>query len=1015
MSASPNQKVNNLPNCRPRIGWIGRAGWFVLVAWVLALLPGPVSGDDLKAGRDVVELYDGAVLASNHGDFDKGIALCDQAMKRYENGALKRWGPVFGHFYYMKGMMLLRSKKYEEAIPVLMVCHQKYDNAFLRTYRPPPDQPPLLPNRFQWHALMQAGFAHMALEQYPEAIAKLEKTIKEDPRDMEPYINTLFVQINLARCYILSGELKKGKDFIVKLLDNEDLSDDTKRRLFMVLAWDWSPQVEFDEVRQLVFDYGHILSDIPPIERRTDNPRFAALAAMALEGKGAEDAAEEEVRDPEPFRALLWYSMMAPPKVLLERLGELKAEVLQKRANAEAVLAETDDPKETARQKNIVAYTEKLEVENEEAMAENRESWRSLLLGQGGTYYGLSSITAARACYLELIENFPDFEERAQSMHNLVACSVNLGRWEESTKYGLQFFKEFPDHELKPKVARIIVEVLYIQGEYQKAYEVCHEIMPELEPGSKIAEIPTFVLGASSYHLDLFEESELVCEDYIKFYPAGQRLEPTRFYLGADKVRLLKWAEAGPILEDFLADYPGSILRPSALFLAGLTQFVLENLDLAQTRIEELHKRFFMAHEIPASYNVLGDILHGKGKPYEEFSPHFLRAKQFVETGGRGDAEVAAFAVRRLIETTSEAELWEESVGYYDEFKERYTDKSQRLDSHLAALHALGQVGRKDEAVAWLVSEINANAAKGPGSELDQLFGLYYHYIQDHWPPEEAATKVANYPFTDPANPSPALRGWLVMAEIESLEEIPEPSEDIKQQITNLYERLHALYKTDGINLSDYVLVKLARWNWESKESKAESTSVYKYLLEDRGAGGETAGFALVDLGELEARSTSEKLKRQALDKFRRVLQEVEQPKLREKATAGAARVHMDLEEFDGAYRYWRKYLDNKSWGAARAEANYSVARCLEAQGRRDQAKSIYISVFANFAGHLDYSTKAYIRAAEMIREDGEELRALKVLQGMLKSMGRHDHPEVQRAKQIFYQWRDEYSAKQAG
>jgi hypothetical protein len=296
--------------------------FFAPVLFLLFLASTSVMAQGPETGSTLIELYDGAVIAGEGGNLDKAIALCDKAISEYGKGALELYGPVFGHFYYMKGMFLLRKKQYAAAIQALKICHENFDNAWLKTYVPKtPDEQPKLPNRFQYHALMQWGFALMAMKNYPGAVPILERTLAEDPKT-EPRINRLYVMINLARCYILADQPTKGKDFIIKLIESDLLGAEGKRQLFMILCWDWSPLVKFEELRAVIHKYGHYALDQDPMQRIGDNSKFQVLAAVALDpakielmGEGAKvrDGAETE-----PLRALLWYNLMAPPWIVLE-------------------------------------------------------------------------------------------------------------------------------------------------------------------------------------------------------------------------------------------------------------------------------------------------------------------------------------------------------------------------------------------------------------------------------------------------------------------------------------------------------------------------------------------------------------------------------------------------------------------------------------------------------------------------------------------------------------------------
>tara|TARA_R110002096_G_scaffold316010_22_gene510471 strand:+ start:851 stop:3760 length:2910 start_codon:yes stop_codon:yes gene_type:complete len=953
----------------------------VLCCPVLAL------SQDASPAEKIVRYYDLAIQAGNSGDLDKGISLCDRAIGEFSDGALEKYGPVFGHFYYIKGMYLLRKKQYQAAIPPLRTCYEEWDNSSLKIKVPDGEEDPRLPNRFHVHALMQWGNALMSLKNYDAAAGKYEKTLAEDPRG-EPPINRLAVSINLARSYILGGQPAKGKDFIVRVIDEDLVGIEGQQQLFMILAWDWSHDKPFAEVRDVITPRASLITDDLPMERATHNPRFEALASKALEGD-------------EPIRALMWYSLMAPQSEILKALEERKVDINQKldvakRANRKDI----ESIKSTAR---------KLLSELDKEVVETRKSWASTLVGTGAAHYQLSSIAGARATYRLVANEFPNHPKRATILHNLVVCDVNLEFWTEAYTYGLKFFEEFPENELKPSVARVLVEVVYLQGEYQEAYTICHEIRSEMDVGSEIREIPDFVVGACAFHLGKFEEAERHLEGYFKNYPDPQRKEPAEFYLGSTKVNLMKWEEAAVILEKFLVDYPNSMMRPPVLFLSGLSHFVLEDLELALTRIKELQEKFPEAAEIPASHNVKGDILAALDESYDSIAPEYLEAKRLVEGEGRGSNEVAAYSLRQLIAAAAEAEDWEASAAYYDEFKAKYWESSYQIDATLSVLDALVALDRREEGLKTLTDFVNrfADAGDEP-AQVDLLFGSYLDYLDANYTMEEKLEQLENYPFTNPANPPGALDAWLVMAKLETLEDA-ENQDEVADQIRLQFFKLNALYERNGKDLSSYTLVRLARWNWEVNGRKDEAREVYEFILTERpDTAGDAMGFALVDLGKLEAESAAPEIQDRAFTRFQRVLTEVENPQLREEAALNSARILTKQKKWPEAQAAWRSYLKNRGWTMARPEANYSFGLCMDEQGKDAEALKIYVSVYANFAGHLDWSTEAYLRTAEILREQNRTMDSLKVLQDMMKRMGHHDHPNIAEGKSIFFKWRDE-------
>jgi TolA-binding protein len=147
------------------------------------------------------------------------------------------------------------------------------------------------------------------------------------------------------------------------------------------------------------------------------------------------------------------------------------------------------------------------------------------------------------------------------------------------------------------------------------------------------------------------------------------------------------------------------------------------------------------------------------------------------------------------------------------------------------------------------------------------------------------------------------------------------------------------------------------------------------------------------------------------MEKFLRVLAEVPNDELQEKSVLGMARIKTKEGDYEAAQPIWEQYLENTGWRISRPEANYRLAECFDKAGNTADALKVYVSIYANFPGHLDWSTEAYLRTAAITKAGGEDLKALKVLQDMLKRMGHLDHPGVDKAKKIFVKWRNEYQS----
>jgi tetratricopeptide (TPR) repeat protein len=395
-----------------------------------------------------------------------------------------------------------------------------------------------------------------------------------------------------------------------------------------------------------------------------------------------------------------------------------------------------------------------------------------------------------------------------------------------------------------------------------------------MEKGSDEREIPDFVAGASAFHLEKFGEAESILEEYFETYPDGQRLEPAQFYLGSAKVRLSKWEDAAEMLDDFLKTYPNSEMRPPALFLSGLSHQVLEEPEVALKRVDELQQKFSGAPEIPASHNLKGDILAGGEADHETILAEYGKAKEMFEKENRGDTDVAAYATQQLVATAGKAQAAEMAAGFYDDFKEKYWDTSYRLDTTLAAVNPLIEVGRIDEIRRQMLDFVNETVETGTPDEIDLIFGTCLDFLDKNFTAEEKLTQLKEFPYQDPNNPNPTLRSWILMAQIEALEGSGKPGQH-RKEIDQHFYALNAIYENSGLELSSYILVRLARWNWQKREKAEEAKEVYEFILTDRNATGDSLGFALVDMGKLEMETKDEGSIDRAFQRFGRVLEEV--------------------------------------------------------------------------------------------------------------------------------------------
>lgn len=938
-------------------------------SFVINVLPAQDAGDP----TDPVFAYNTAVKEIQQQEWEKGIQTVDAVIAEHAEhaehaeGALKRFGPVFGHFYFLKGILLQGKGDPSGAATAFKTCYETYNNKVLEDMSQE-EKATLKRNLFVNASLMQWANSEMKAERYAEARDLYEKVLVEGKKDDK--VNLVHVGVNLGRCYLKSGQLEKGYDFMTRPLANENLSDGLRETIFMVVAEDWSPEVGFPEVRAFLDKYSKVVDADPFEERYERNPRFQYLAQYALQ-------------ESDPVRALAWYERIVNPELLIPDYKK-RYTSLENREVADA-----------------------LKERKQEALDELRgqidqigADFISILNGVGSAHFIVQNFAGSYVAFSQLADRAgKKHEERPIFLHNAVLSASQVGLLKNAYRYGREFLDEFPEHELRPAVARVMVDSLLVREEYEDAYSISGEVREGMGDGDSIREVPDFVRGVSAFHLGKIEEAEMELAAYNANYPKGERKELVQFFEGLTKVRLAKWEDAALLFNSFIENYPGSSMVATALFQCAMSEFMIEQPDAALAKVERIHEEFPSEEVVPSAWNLKGDIFAAGERAFGEIEASYLRGR---ETGLSMDQpETVAYALWQLVIQTAENEQWEKTQQHFDEFQANYPDSEFRYDVLAAALPMLVHQERADEAKEQLREIVWIHRDQPDSTVLAEMFGTYVEFLKENYETEVAITELAELRMR--RGISPALVGWLTIAQAEILE----AGEADQDEINKLYYQLEAGFKPE--EHSNYPIVQLARWITNVRKKPEEAMPLYDFILTNR-EGTANYDYSLVDMAEIQANSEDSAQREEAMEKFRRVLAEVPNEELQERSVLGMARIRAEERNFEAALPLWEQYLENRNWTLSRPEANYSMAYAYEQQGNLSDALKIYVSVYANFPGYLDWSTRAYLRTAAIIKSRGEDLKALKVLQDMLKRMGHHDHPGVEKGKELFLKWRSEYT-----
>jgi len=813
----------------------------------LVLVGGLVPRPALAQAPNPVEVYNAAVQAIGAQKWDEGLEPIRRIIQEYETDGKKIFGPVFGHFYFLRGLLELGKEDYAAAAKSFQICYEDFPNDTIKSDPGSPKNKK--PNTFRYQALVQWANVLMKQERYEVAAEKYDLALKEgDLATRERW----FAGVNMGRCLIKAGKTREGYDLIVKPLANAEAPAGLRRTIFMILAEDWTPQMELRPVREFLNEFRAVVQQDRLANRYERNDRFQYLAQQAI-----------AIQD--PIRALAWYGLMVDPRLVAiteEEIAELKA-------------IEVAPENEEEKQRRI-----------DERIAERKEriaEYNQILNGIGTAHFQMKSFTASFVAFRELSEKAPFHEEHPVYLHNTVVSAAQISRWKAAYHHGKQFLDQYPEHELFPAVSRVLVEVVFLRGEYAEAHEIAGDVRQDMELGSSMRDIPDFVYGASSFHFDSIEEAGIELGSYLKTYEDGERREPAMFYAGLSKVRLQKWEDAADLLNRFLEAYPGSQMVPSALYQCALAEFMLDRFEPALAKLERVIGEFPQHEVIASAWNLKGDLLaSSEDSDFEEVEDCYLRGKNLADQIP-GQEETAAYSLWQLLIQNADRERWETAEGHYDEFQEKHAGSAYRLDVLVAALPLLVERDRTEEALQALRAVIRLHQHEPTSPELAEMFGSYLDFLEENLESPEAV--LAELEEQRRASGTTAtLDGWLRIAMIQVYDELEAGEEARAQQ----FFQLHSRFQPE--KHSNYVIVQLARWLARERVLPGEARALYDFLLEKR-PGSADYDYVLLDTAELQARSEDPQERAQAMEKFREVRRVSPRDELQELAVLGMARL----------------------------------------------------------------------------------------------------------------------------
>jgi tetratricopeptide (TPR) repeat protein len=879
------------------------------------------------------------------GDTQASLRIFAELVSHHGADAAVRIGPAFGNIYYQMGIALERAGNPEGAINAFKQCYLVFGNR---------DDRPESNNLHHGQALVKWAELEQQLGHGKNATKLLARALREHTEGAQREV----LLYNLASALESTGDTKRAVPFYELLLGgdkNLTPSEEVKRKSFLSLARNLADSGELNRVEGLLDTYESLLEG-PPVDR------YNWTADLLHVGRRCVFAGD-------PVLALRWYRYAAHPEDVLLQLEEKLALTPHEHAD-DAIAA----------------------VRFMRAEVERNSMGDALLKARAGAFVTLELFRIALPAYERLLRN-DSLEDRDEVLYAAAICAARVGRPDDAAVHAAPLLQRSPPYFRSLEVVTAWAQSLMDASRHQEAFEISDLYRIWAEHGHPDREGLDFIAAAALFQTDRFPDALESFAEFLRDHKDSERRDAASYYRALSAVHAERWHVAGQLLDDFLASYPESDHHHSGLYYRAMTHVVLEEDEIALAVISQLEQNHPEAIHLAAALNLRGDIAFRESR-WTDADDAYGAAIDTAESVPEATND-AAYALYQQVRVASAQDAWEDTENRFMLLRTEYPVNPYLARGCILAAAARENLGKPGEALDMLSNMIASHADRWRNPDLPRLLTAHHGMYERVNSRDALVGYLRNALETAPDS----LRAWLLIGIIDTLE--PEAGKDDEDEVASAYARIETEFT--HADLDSPILIKLASW-FVSKEAWNDAISAYLVIVDDRVDDPERnpARVAL-------ARALMQRRIDTDLDLACKYLaeadREVTDPVWVESVTLELARARTIREEWAAAELRWREYVNMPEWGQSRAEANYELARCLDMLGRNDSALKQYTLTYVQYEGHIEWSSRAFLRVALMLEEAGKKQEAFTVLDDMMNRLGNLSHPFVNRARTLHGRW----------
>ncbi len=558
------------------------------------------------------------------------------------------------------------------------------------------------------NALYWKGVSLKGANQFPEAIAALEQTLKSNPTPKQKELATY----QMADALLRSGKSALAMPLfldLVKQTPKSDLADDSLH--FAIECALLTDQLAEAEKLTARFEKEYPQSGLR-LQQELLKGRIRDL-------KGKEEDLLAAVKH---FQTVLDQTKLENTKLLARLYLARTYQKLKQYEKSVAVLEPyLKDPKAD---KKLSEYAD-------------------ALILQSNNFNSLKKYADAETLSKEYLKQFPNEVRYNQILANLILLTAKNDKPQEVDQFVSQLKTRKPNAELLIQTYRQLAERNYEQKKWARAKQFFAEIV---ESGSKSPEYPAGLSGLAWSHFQLkeYQRAATTFEKFVKTYPESPLTAEATYMQGRSLENDKKLEAAVAVYQKALTQFAPSRYAMLSGLQAARTLFQLKKIDDVNQAYETLLKKFPKVENLDKILDEWA-LINYEAEQFEKSDAIFRRlvnetpdsdladnarlslaesdliaakledaAKAFEElqTSSKSDAKVQEVSLYRLIEINLELKKWDLVEKYSKALLKRFPENEYAAFAQFHLAEAALHQNQTNAAQAELLKLVDSKKTK---------------------------------------------------------------------------------------------------------------------------------------------------------------------------------------------------------------------------------------------------------------------------------------------------------------